>query len=467
MEQNKGKELQKKLVLQYVNGGLKTNKDVIQKAYEFCEEYKNFLNLCKTERESVRYATAAAENKGFVAFDRNKKYQPGDKVYLINRGKSIILAIIGKAPIDEGVKIVASHIDCPRLDLKPRPVYEESQLSLLKTHYYGGIKKYQWSAVPLALHGLIVKKNGEALNIVIGEEPGDPVFCVTDLLPHLAAEQMKRTLSDGIKGEELNVLAGSLPYAEDSEGVEERVKLNLLSILYDKYGIIEEDLISADIEIVPAYKASDVGIDRSMIGAYGHDDRVCAFTSLMAALETESPLHTTVTVLADREEIGSEGNTGLRSHSLRYFIADLAMQQGVEARTVLSNSSCLSADVNAAFDPTFSDVFEKNNSSYINYGVVLTKYTGSRGKSMTSEATAEYMGRIRELFDKNEIIWQVGELGKVDAGGGGTVAMFIAELDVDVVDVGVPVLSMHAPFEVVSKIDTFMTYRAFKAFLND
>ncbi len=464
-EMTAGKKLQKEIIFEPQNCGLTLDDAAISAAYDFCEHYKGFLNSCKTERESVDFAVAEAKKRGYSEFVKGKMYKPGDKVYLNNRKKSIILAIIGSEPIENGVNLVASHIDAPRLDFKPRPMYEEAQLTYFKTHYYGGIKKYQWTAIPLAIHGVVALKNGESVNIVIGEDESDPVFCITDLLPHLASEQMKGTLNDGIKGENLNLLSGSLPYKE--EGLTEKVKLNIMKILNEKYGIIESDFLSADIEVVPAFPARDIGIDRSMVGAYGHDDRVCAYTSLMAALECNNPKKTMVTVLADREEIGSEGVTGLRSAFLRYFIADLADLQGVKVRDVLSASRCLSADVTIAFDPHYAEPYEKKNSAYFNYGVSVMKYTGARGKSSTSEATAEFVREISDIFEKNDVSWQMTELGKVDAGGGGTVAMYIAELNVDVIDLGVPVLSMHSPFEVVSKIDTYMTYRAFSAFLND
>ncbi|MBR6670241.1 MAG: aminopeptidase, partial [Ruminococcus sp.] len=338
-------------------------------------------------------------------------------------------------------------------------------IALFKTHYYGGIKKYQWTAIPLSLHGVIIKADGSSVKVNIGEDESDPVFCVTDLLPHLATEQMKRNLAQGIKGEELNILVGSRPFKDNEES--EAVKLNILNILNEKYGIVEDDFISAELEAVPAFKAKDIGFDRSMIGSYGHDDRVCAYTALAATVDCNAPLHTVVTVLTDKEETGSDGNTGLCSAYLKYFIADLAAEYGIAGHTVLSASECLSADVNAAFDPTFPDVNEKNNCSYINHGVCVTKYTGARGKSGTSDASAEFVGKVRRLLDKENVIWQTGELGKVDMGGGGTVAAYIANLDVDTIDVGVPVLSMHAPYEVVSKIDVYMAYRAFYAFMHD
>lgn len=456
------KQLKEQLFFEPKNGALWMNPEEMKEVFDFCTPYKAFLDEAKTEREAVKTAVHLLEEKGFVPFESGKKYVAGDKVYQINRGKSLIAAIIGSDPIENGVHIAAAHIDSPRLDLKPRPVYEEGELALFKTHYYGGIKKYQWTAIPLALHGVIVKKDGTSVEVRVGEKEEDPVFCVTDLLPHLATDQMKRTLADGVRGEELNVLIGSLPFCDDE--VSEKVKLNFLQILFEQYGVTEADFLSAELEVVPAFRAKDLGFDRSMVGAYGHDDRVCAYTALQATLNTQNPKKTSVLVLADKEETGSDGNTGLKSAFLRYFIADLAQPYGVEGRTVLSHSECLSADVNAAFDPTFSDVTERKNTAYFNYGVVITKYTGARGKSGTSDASAEFMGKVRGLLDQKGVIWQTGELGKVDQGGGGTVAAYIANLNVDVVDLGVPVLSMHAPFEIVSKIDVFMAYRAFYEF---
>lgn len=466
MSENKISEVENlasKLFMKKENAYLIIGSEEINKADKFCDYYMRFLDLAKTEREAVNTIIDLALKKGYQEFDYKKKYITGDKVYYNNRGKAVILATIGKRSLSEGVRISAAHIDAPRLDIKPSPLYEDFELALFKTHYYGGIKKYQWTTIPLSLHGVIIKKNGESVNINIGEDEGDPVFCVTDLLPHLAQEQMKKTMSDGIKGEDLNILIGSRPFNNDSAS--DKVKLNIMNILNQKYGIVEADFLSAELEAVPAFKSRDIGFDRSMIGAYGHDDRVCAFPALMAALDCTNPEYTTVTVLTDKEETGSDGNTGLNSSYLKYFIADLAEPYGIKGRTVLSNSKCLSADVNAAFDPNFPDVHEKKNACYINKGVVITKYTGSRGKSSTSDASAEFVGEIIRLLDSKNVVWQTGELGKVDMGGGGTVAAYIANLNVDVVDLGVPVLSMHAPFEVVSKIDVYMAYRAFCEFL--
>ena len=455
-------ELKKELCYKPKHAATVISDEDIKKADEFCEGYKTFLNGAKTEREATEIVKEEAIKRGFSEFDPYKQYKAGEKVYFVNRDKAIILAVMGKKSLTEGVKIAAAHIDSPRLDLKPNPLYESDELALFKTHYYGGIKKYQWVAIPLALHGVIVKNDGTKVTVKIGEEEGEPKFVISDILPHLGAEQGKRTLSEGISGEELNVIVGSRPFKSD-EG-SELVKLNILKLLNEKYGIKEADFLSAELEVVPAFKADDIGFDRSLIGSYGHDDRVCAYPAAMAAFATENPEYTAITVLTDKEETGSDGNTGLQSSYLKYFIAYLAKANGLDVFEVLSKSECLSADVNSAYDPTFNSVFEKNNTSYLNKGVVITKYTGARGKGGTSDASAEYMGKIRNMLDADGIVWQIGELGKVDAGGGGTVAKYIANLDVDVVDLGVPVLLMHAPYEVVSKLDVYMAYRAFCKF---
>lgn len=462
-EKSEGKELKKALMSKKENAFLKMKSDDIKKCDKFCEGYKAFLDAAKTEREAVEYTIKLIEDNGFVEYKPGMKLKAGDKIYRNNRGKAVMMAVIGKEDIKKGVRLCAAHIDSPRLDLKQCPLYEDTEMALFKTHYYGGIKKYQWAVIPLALHGVIVKADGTKVKVTIGEDEDDPVFCVNDLLPHLAGDQMKRNLAQGIKGEELNIVIGSRPFKED--GLSEAVKLNIMQILNEKYGIVEDDFLSAELEAVPAFKAKDIGFDRSMIGAYGHDDRVCAYTALMATVKCSNPKHTAVTVLTDKEETGSDGNTGLQSAYLKYFIADLAAEFGAEGREVLSNSQCMSADVNAAFDPTFPDVMDKRNCAFINYGVVVTKFTGARGKSGTSDASAEFVGKIRKLLDDNKVIWQTGELGKVDMGGGGTVAAYIANLNVDTIDVGVPVLSMHAPFETVSKIDVYQTYKAFEAFI--
>ncbi|XOQ48867.1 MAG: aminopeptidase [Eubacteriales bacterium] len=456
------KKMSEELLLDRKNPFFKVEDEKVRKADEFCEGYKKFLNESKTEREAVRFSVKAAEAAGFVPFDPAKKYNAGDKVYYNNRGKALILAVIGKNGCKNGVRIAAAHIDCPRLDLKPHPLYEKNEIAFFKTHYYGGVKKYQWTAIPLAMHGLAVLKDGTPMEICIGEEEGDPQFCITDLLPHLSAEQYEKKLSKAIEGENLNIVVGSRPVVSD-EG-DDLFKLNAMRLIHEKYGMTEEDFVSADIEFVPAFKARDIGFDRSMIGSYGHDDRVCAYPAIMAALEIQTPEQTVLTVLADKEEIGSDGNTGLNSRFMQYFISDLARAEGLEPQHVLSKSKCLSADVTAAFDPTYSSVYEPNNSCYINNGIGMAKYTGSRGKSGSSEASAEFVAEIRRLFEDNGVLWQIGELGKVDAGGGGTVALCIASLNVDVLDVGVPVLSMHSPFEIVSKLDVYMTYLGIRAF---
>lgn len=459
------KELKEKLFNQKKNAYLRMTDAEVKKCDKFCEGYKAFLNSCKTEREVASFVEAEAKKAGFVPFDKNKTYKAGDRIYRVNREKAVILAIVGKEPIADGVNIVAAHIDSPRLDMKQNPLFEKDEVGFFKTHYYGGIKKYQWPTVPLSLHGVIVKSDGSKITVNIGEDEGDPVFCVSDLLPHLATAQMKRPATEIVRGEELNIIVGSRPFKDDEAS--EAVKLNLMMLLNEKYGIVESDFLSAELEAVPAFKVKDIGFDRSLVGGYGQDDRVCAYPELMAILSAKSVRRTAVCVLTDKEEIGSDGNTGLNSAYMKYFIADLAATFGVRCREVLSNSKCLSADVNAAYDPTFSDVFEKNNASVLNGGVCVTKYTGSRGKSGTSDASAEFVGEIRALLDKNGVIWQTGELGKVDNGGGGTVAMYVANLNVDTIDVGVPVMSMHAPFEITAKADIWAAFRAFESFIKN
>ncbi len=463
-EKSAGKALQEKLFSTKKNGMLKLDCEQIKEVDAFCARYMNYLDNAKTEREAVTAAVELAEAKGFVPYDYKKKYNAGDKVYYINRNKSLILCVFGTDSLENGVRIAAAHIDSPRLDLKQHPVYESQELCLLKTHYYGGIRKYQWVTIPLSLHGVVCKADGTSVEVNIGDDESDPVFCVTDLLPHLAQEQSKRSLADGIRGEELNVLIGSRPFNDDE--VSEKVKLNVLSILYDKYGIVEDDFISAELEVVPTFNARDVGLDRGIIGAYGQDDRVCAYTALEAILECEAPKTTAITVLADKEEIGSMGNTGLQSAYLKHFIFHIAETEGVSLPAVLTHSKCLSADVCVGMDPTFPEVCEPRNSAYLNYGVGMCKYTGSRGKSGSSDASAEFVGEVRNLFDSNGVVWQTSELGRVDLGGGGTVAAYVANLDIDVVDIGVPVLCMHAPFELTAKHDVYMAYKGFKAFFD-
>lgn len=464
-EKSAAELLKEKLFMQKKHAGLLMTEQQIAECDDFCESYKDFLDSSKTEREAVQSAVTLAKEEGFREYTPGEALKTGDKIYWVNRGKAIILAVIGKESVENGVRLAAAHIDSPRLDLKQNPLYEDNEVALFKTHYYGGIKKYQWTAIPLSLHGVAVKKDGTKVTLRIGEDEGDPVFFISDLLPHLAQEQVKRTLSEGIKGEELNVIVGSRPFRDDD--VSEKVKLNILSFLNEKYGITEADFLSAEFEMVPAFKAKDIGFDRSLVGSYGHDDRVCAYTALEAILGCNDVEKTAVVCLTDKEETGSDGNTGLRSAYLKNFLYDLADSFGVSGRAVVTTSECLSADVNAAFDPTFPDVVEKRNAAFLNYGVVVTKFTGARGKSGTSDASAEFVGRVRALMEKNNVIWQTGELGKVDLGGGGTVAAYIANLGMDVIDVGVPVLAMHAPYEVVAKTDVYMTYKAFSSFFND
>lgn len=460
-EKSAGKILEEQLTWKFPHIA-KDAPDEVEKAAEFCEGYKTFLDAGKTERECVAEALKLLKAAGYEELDVNKAYKPGDKVYQVNREKALLITTFGEKPLNEGVRINGAHIDSPRLDLKPNPLYEKNDIAYFKTHYYGGIRKYQWATIPLAMHGVVVKKNGEKINICIGEEAGDPVFCISDLLPHLAAKQNERKLSDGIRGEELNIIVGSVPYADDD--VKEPVKLLALKLLNEKYGITEQDFFRAEIEMVPAHKAADVGLDRSLVGAYGQDDRVCAYTALMAEIETVNPAYTTITVLTDKEEIGSEGNTGMNSNYFSHYVEYLAQMQGVDAKAVYRNSMCLSADVNAAYDPTFSDVFEANNASYLNKGCVLTKYTGARGKSGANDASAETMAKVIAIMEEGGVYWQSGELGAVDQGGGGTIAKFVSHLNIDVVDLGVPILSMHAPFELSSKLDVYNTYKAFGAF---
>ena len=461
----KTKELQKKLLWEFPHIG-KKYPDHREKAEDFCQGYKEYLDHGKTERECAAISVRMLEEAGYRPFEPGKAYAPGDKVYWVNRKKAVIATTFGRKPIEEGVRINGAHIDSPRLDLKPVPLYEKNDIAYFKTHYYGGLRKYQWGTIPLALHGVIIREDGAESTVSVGEEKGEPAFCVTDLLPHLSAEQNKRPLSEGIKGEELNILIGSMPFMDDEsdEKINDAVKLQVMALLNEKYGITEKDFIRAEIEMVPAFCARDIGFDRSLIGAYGQDDRVCAYTALKAEIAAVSPAYTTVTVLTDKEEIGSEGNTGLNSDYLGHYISWLAKAQDADVKKVLINSICLSSDVNAAYDPTFSSVYEPGNSCYINKGCVLTKYTGARGKSASNDASAELMAKVIKIMDDAGVCWQTGELGAVDAGGGGTIAKYVASMNVDVVDLGVPILSMHAPFELASKLDVYHTYLAFKAF---
>ncbi len=462
-EKSKGQLLKEKLLRNPKNAGSVLSEEEIKAAYDYCEPYKEFISTCKTERDFVDWVIPVLEKEGFVPFEPGKKYVAGDKVYINNRNKAFLFAKIGRKPLSEGMHIAAAHIDSPRLDIKPNPLYEDLEIALFKTHYYGGIKRYQWTAIPLALHGVIVRKDGTSVTVTVGEDENDPVFCVSDLLPHLAKEQMQRNLGDGIKGEELNIIIGTMPFRDDE--VSEKVKLNIANILFEKYGIIEEDFRSAELTMVPAGKARDIGFDRSLIGAYGHDDRVCAYGELTGILAAD-PEYTAVACFADKEETGSDGPTGMDGKMLSYFANDIGAPYGISGHTILAASKCISADVNLAVDPTFSQVSEKMNSAYLNYGIVVTKYTGAGGKYSTNDCPAEFTGEIRKMFDEGGVTWQTGELGKVDEGGGGTVAKYISRLMVDTIDVGVPLLSMHAPMEIASKIDIYMMHKAAETFYN-
>ena len=454
------KKFKEELFYQPKNGYDVVGADEVAAIEDYCRGYMRFLNDARTEREAVREAVALAEKAGFRAMEEDfAGIRPGEKVYYVNRGKSLLLAVGGRKPLSEGAVIAAAHIDSPRLDLKQNPLYEDSELAYLRTHYYGGIKKYQWTAIPLELHGVVSLRSGETVNVVIGRDEDDPQFVVTDLLPHLAADQMGKTGAKLIEGEKLCLLAGSAPYAGEGS---DRVKLAVMSLLNDRYGITEEDFISAELEVVPAFPVRELGIDRSMIGGYGQDDRVCAYAELAAVLETEAPERTAVCVLADKEEIGSEGVTGMRSAAFERFMERL-IGGACSLQTCFSRSLCVSADVTAALDPLYAEVSERQNAAKLNYGVGLCKFTGARGKSGASDASAELVGYIRRLCEDSGVLWQMCELGKVDQGGGGTVAMFMAQRDIDTIDAGVPVLSMHAPFETTSKLDCYMTYKCVKA----
>ena len=456
------KTQREKLLSQHKNGYDRVPAQEIPAMERYCSLYKTFLHQGKTERECARVAVELAEKAGFKPYERGMELKPGDRIYRVNRGKSVMLAVIGKQSLEKGAQIVAAHIDSPRLDLKPNPLYEDSELAYFKTHYYGGIRKYQWPTIPLELHGVVILADGTKKTVNIGGDAGDPKLVITDLLPHLGAEQNKKPLPEGISGEQLNLLLGSRPVGDEDEG--QRVKLGVLQLLNEKYGITEDDFNSAELEAVPAVNATEIGLDRSLLGAYGHDDRVCAYAALQALFDLkETPEHTAVCVLADKEEIGSDGVTGMQSAAFDTFMEDLCAAQDVPLRACYEKSFCLSADVTAAYDPNFAEVFEKRNAALVSYGVGIAKYTGARGKGGASDADAETVGYVRQLFEANDVIWQIAELGKVDAGGGGTVAMYMANRNITTLDAGVPVLSMHAPFETVAKLDCYETYKGMKA----
>ncbi len=460
------KELKEKLFLQKKDGWETIKEEEKNKIFAVSKSYMEFLNKAKTEREFIKEAKKMADANGYKDIMMFDTLKPGDKVYFINREKSMYLAIIGEKSIEEGLHIIGSHVDSPRLDLKPNPLYEDTGLAYFKTHYYGGIKKYQWTTIPLSIHGVVVKANGEKIEINIGEAEEDPIFTITDLLPHLAQDQMNKKLKEGIDGEDLNLLIGSIPYANTE--VSEKVKLNILNLLNQKYGITEADFTSAELELVPAFRAKSLGFDESMVAAYGQDDKVCAYTSLHAMMELDKVEKTAICILSDKEEIGSMGNTGMESHMFDFFISEILNKLGINKPNLLDKVFCfskmLSSDVDAGFDPIYSSVSDKTNAGFLGKGISLNKYTGARGKSGASDANAEYVAWVRNILEENNILYQIAELGKVDIGGGGTIAYILANKGADVIDCGVPVLSMHAPYEVTSKFDIYEAYRTYQAF---
>ena len=462
MEEN----LEKKLIYKKVNGWETTDTRQKETIFNFSKDYMNFLNKAKTEREFVTESIKMARENGYKDIAEFEHLEAGDKVYFVNREKSMYLCIIGTEDIEKGLHIIGSHVDSPRLDLKPNPLYEDTDMAYFKTHYYGGIKKYQWTTIPLSIHGVMVKPNGEKITVNIGEDENDPIFTITDLLPHLAQDQMEKKLKDGVEGENLNVLIGGMPYPDENS--KEKVKLNILNILNQKYGIVEADLQSSELEIIPAFRARSLGFDGSMVAAYGQDDKVCAYTSLAAMMTLESVKNTAVCILSDKEEIGSMGNTGMESHMFDFFISEILNKLNVNKPNLLDKVFCfskmLSSDVDAGFDPIYSQVSDRLNAGFLGKGISLNKYTGARGKSGASDANAEYVAWIRNILEKNDIKYQIAELGKVDIGGGGTIAYILANKGADVIDCGVPVLSMHAPYEVTSKFDIYSAYETYKAF---
>ena len=450
------------------SGWLETSDEKFSQIFDFCNGYMEFLNRSKTEREFSANARNIAEANGFRDVNKVDSLKAGDKVYFVNREKSIYFAVIGEEKLENGLHIVGAHIDSPRLDLKPNPLYEDGELAYFNTHYYGGIKKYQWTTIPLSIHGVMIKADGEKITINIGEDENDPIFTITDLLPHLAKDQEAKRLREAIEGENLDLLVGSIPILDDES--KQKVKLNILKILNEKYGITEKDFVSSELELVPAFKARSLGFDYGMVAAYGQDDKVCSYTALKALMEIERPQKTSICILSDKEEIGSMGNTGMESHVFDYFVSELLNKTGENRVNLLDKVFCyskmLSSDVDAGFDPLYASVSDRDNSGYLSKGITLNKYTGARGKSGASDANAEYVAWVRNLLETNNIKYQVSELGKVDVGGGGTIAYILANKGVDVIDCGVPVLSMHAPYEVTSKFDIYEAYRTYKAFWN-
>ena len=465
MDKKQADELKRKLFNQKENGWKYKSEEEKNNILDYAKGYINYMNCSKTEREIITSSKKIAEEHGFKDIANCDTLAEGDKVYYINREKSMYLAVIGKEPMENGLNIIGAHADSPRLDLKPNPLYEDSEFAYFKTHYYGGIKKYQWTTIPLAIHGVIVKTNGEKVTVCIGEDAEDPIFTITDLLPHLAQDQMKKKATEVIDGEDLNLLIGSIPFDAD---VSEKVKLNILNILNEKHGITEVDLLSSELELVPAMPARSMGFDNSMVAAYGQDDKICVYTSLTALMNIEHPQKTAICIIADKEEIGSMGNTGMESHVFDTFISELLNKMGVNRPNLLEkvfcNSKMLSADVDAGLDPIYSSVSERNNSSYLGRGIGINKYTGARGKAGASDANAEFVAEVRRIFEENDIRYQIAELGKVDVGGGGTIAYILANKGMDVIDCGVPVLSMHSPYEVTSKLDLYEAYRGYEAF---
>jgi aspartyl aminopeptidase len=465
MKKEEEKEIREKLFSHAKNGYDRLSREDHLALEEYCKGYIKFLDEARMEREAVQYAIRQAEEKGFEPYRRGMPLQPGSRIYFNNRGKSLILVILGKKPLAEGTVIAGAHVDSPRLDLKQKPLRESDELAYFRTHYYGGIKKYQWTAIPLELHGVVALKDGTVQNVVIGRKKEDPRFVVTDLLPHLAQKQMRQNMAEGVNGEALQILIGSTPYADEGE---DRVKLAVMSVLNERYGITEEDFQSAELAAVPAFDVSEIGLDRSMIGGYGHDDRVCAYAELKAILDMDKiPEKTCVCILADKEETGSDGVSSMQSKAFETFMEDLCAEQTTELRRCFEKSFCLSADVTAAYDPIYADVYDKSNEAKLNYGIGVCKYTGARGKSGTSDASAELVAYVRRVFDESEVIWQLSEMGKVDQGGGGTIALYMANRNIDTIDAGVPVLSMHSPYEVVSKLDCYMTYKGCLALYRD
>ena len=457
-------ELREQLFFQPKNGYDRIDTQERLALEKYCAGYMRFLDDARTEREAVNLTIQMAEERGFVPYEPGMALEPGKKIYKNVRGKTIFLAVMGKKPMSDGAVIAGAHIDNPRLDLKQMPLYEADEMAYFKTHYYGGIKKYQWVTIPLELHGVVVLKSGEVVNVTIGHEPDEPKFVITDLLPHLSKDQNQKTLAEGFTGEGLNLLVGSTPYAGEGK---DRVKLAILSMLNDDYGITEEDFLSAELTALPAFPTCEIGLDRSMIGGFGHDDRSCAYAQLAALFELDVPERTSVCILTDKEEIGSDGVTGMQSEAFDCFMEDLCASQSVGLRRCYEKSFCLSCDVSAAYDPLYSEAFERRNASLVNYGVTIMKFTGVRGKGNSSDASAELIAYVRRLFEREGVVWQLAELGKVDQGGGGTIARFMSERNIDTIDAGVPVLSMHAPFEVVGKFDCYMTYKGILAAYRD